>query len=194
MLGALGVILIPMLLEGARDTLGPKMEELPECADPRSGEPRESFRAADAVPDEPGKAVVMDSVLPEAIQEKPAVAPVPAPQQPQAAPTNVKPVSDPEPAPAPAPEPEPVKEPVDPGPLGSWIVQVGSFSSERNALVLRDKLRKDGFVTQVEKARGEGKTHYRVRVGPVPECTDAARAQRELSAKFRLKACALSSP
>lgn len=49
----------------------------------------------------------------------------------------------------------------------AWVVQVGSFEDETKATALRDRLRKGGFPTFVETYRAEGgKTLYRVRVGP----------------------------
>jgi DedD protein len=53
-------------------------------------------------------------------------------------------------------------------------VQVGSFRRETNALVLRDRLREDGFDANVEQVAGEGGTLWRVWLGPV-----AGRAEGE---------------
>jgi DedD protein len=190
---ALGVIFIPMLLEEPEGTLMPGMEELPEFRAPRPSEPLDSFPAADALPDEPARAVVMEEASPEPLQNQADAPrePAPEPAAEEQATAAVEPESaEPETEPVPAPD----KDPVEAGPLGNWIVQVGSFSSQQNALALRDKLRKDGFVTQVEKVRVEGKTHYRVRVGPFLERADADRNQRELGDKFSLKARVLSYP
>ena len=43
---------------------------------------------------------------------------------------------------------------------------MGSFSVEKNAIKLRDKLRKNGHASFVEAYKRNGKTSYRVRVGP----------------------------
>ena len=48
----------------------------------------------------------------------------------------------------------------------AWIVQVGSFSSEPNALALRDKLRKKGYTAFVETVHLDGRHVVRVGVGP----------------------------
>lgn len=48
----------------------------------------------------------------------------------------------------------------------AWIVQLGSFSSEKNAQSLNEKLRKQGFTAFVEPLKKKTKTIYRVRVGP----------------------------
>lgn len=47
---------------------------------------------------------------------------------------------------------------------GAWVIQVGAFSSEANAIVLRDKLRSNGYPAFVEAL--EEAPHFRVRVGP----------------------------
>jgi DedD protein len=48
----------------------------------------------------------------------------------------------------------------------AWVVQVGSFGSEPNALALRDKLRAQGYAAFVEKMQVDGKSVVRVGVGP----------------------------
>lgn len=54
----------------------------------------------------------------------------------------------------------------DSGPT-SWVVQVGSFGRETNALVLRDRLRELGFDAFVEQGETDQGAVWRVRVGPV---------------------------
>ncbi len=50
-----------------------------------------------------------------------------------------------------------------------WVVQVGSFRRETNALVLRDRLREEGFDVSAERAQADGGTVWRVLIGPVAE-------------------------
>lgn len=50
-----------------------------------------------------------------------------------------------------------------------WIVQVGSFRRETNALVLRDRLRENGFDASSEQVEVDGDTLWRVLLGPVAE-------------------------
>jgi DedD protein len=71
---------------------------------------------------------------------------------------------------------------------------MGSFSSEQNALRMRDQLRKNGFATQVEKARIEGKSRFRVRVGPFLERADAEQSRKQIQDKLTLKGRVLSYP
>jgi len=178
---ALGVIFVPLILEGPSQTLVPEMEALPEPGDQVISAPLESFPAPDAIPAEPDTAIILTDPQPAAVSEAPA--------------EPAQPVAEPEPESEPvvaAPEPE--TKPAKSAPLGSWVVQMGSFSSEQNALRLRDKLRKNGFVTQVEKARIDGKQRFRVRVGPFLERAEAEQSRKQIKDKLTLKGRVLSYP
>ena len=187
---ALGVIFIPMLLEGPNSELVPEMEPLPELTGQRSSMELGDFPDAGDVPVEADVAVVQADI---------AVPPNPGDElQPQPNETAEVEIAAPEPKveplpvpPKPATTPEPAKPA---GPLGNWVVQMGSFSSEQNALRLRDKLRKAGFVTQVEKVRVDAKSLYRVRVGPYLERAEADRDQAKLDKQLNLKGRVLSYP
>jgi len=159
---ALGVIFIPMLLEGPNQTLVPKMDEMPVPETlapelplerfPPVSEPRQAERAV--VTDATGSKITEEDRTPEALQ----------PAKTEAAP---KPAAVVPPKPVIAPVKSPAAEvPATKAMKDSWIVQVVSLSSKSNALALRDKLRKGGFATQVEQVRVDGKTHYRVRADP----------------------------
>lgn len=200
---ALGVIFIPMLLEGPDDTLVPQLEQLPELMDPGPSRPLEAFPSMDTLPASPDTSVLAadtpsqreaEAPHPEPETEpepeaKPAPEPPPEPPVEAAAPAEAAPARAPEAAPPQAPAAEPKT-----GVLGSWVVQVGSFSSQQNAVGLRDKLRQGGFTTQVEKVRVDGKTHYRVRVGPFLERDQAEQSRRQLADKFKLNGRVLSYP
>ena len=178
---ALGVIFVPLILEGPSQTLVPEMEALPEPEDQVISAPLESFPAPDAIPAEPDTAIILTDPQPAAVSEAPA--------------EPAQPIAEPEPEPEPvvaAPEPE--TKPAKSAPLGSWVVQMGSFSSEQNARRLRDKLRKNGFVTQVEKARIDGKQRFRVRVGPFLERAEAEQSRKQIQDKLTLKGRVLSYP
>lgn len=169
---ALGVIFVPMILEDPDQTLVPEMAALPVLEDHVISPPLESFPAPDAIPAEPETSIILAN-------------PQPVPES-DTADESAPPVVEPE------PEPEPVA--AKPGPLGSWVVQMGSFSSEQNALRLRDKLRKSGFTTQVEKVRIEGKSRFRVRVGPFLKRVEAEQSQKRIRDKLTLKGRVLSYP
>jgi len=187
---ALGVIFIPMLLEGPNSELVPEMEPLPELTGQRSSMELGDFPDAGDVPVEADVAVVQaDIAVPpnpgDELRSQPnetAEVEIAAPEP------KVEPLPVP---PKPATTPEPAKPA---GPLGNWVVQMGSFSSEQNALRLRDKLRKAGFVTQVEKVRVDAKSLYRVRVGPYLERAEADRDQAKLDKQLNLKGRVLSYP
>jgi len=178
---ALGVIFIPVLLEGPDQTLVPEMEALPEPLSQQLRKPLDAFPAPDTIPVEPEQSIVLSDPQPE---------PAPETRQ-EEAPAPAQPVNEPEPL---SPPPVPEEKPLKPGPLASWVVQAGSFSSEQNALRLRDKLRQADFVTQVEKARVDGKSHYRVRVGPFLERAEAEKSRKQLLDKFTIKGRVLSYP
>lgn len=63
--------------------------------------------------------------------------------------------------------------------LSAWAVQVGNFSSKKNAYALQDKLRKQGFAAFVETIYAKDTPSFRVKVGP--------ELKRELAEKLRKK-------
>jgi DedD protein len=112
-----------------------------------------------------------------------------------------------------APEPEPEKPvakaparvakaedassstPASPKPVVSgWIVQLGSFAVENNALKLRDKLRKNGHASFVETYQHDGKTRYRVRVGPEQTRELANQLKTRLKQETQLSGLVMAFP
>jgi len=61
--------------------------------------------------------------------------------------------------------PEPPKAKAVEG-ITAWVVQVGSFSDQKNADALSARLMKAGFTAFVEESAGKQGEIYRVRVGP----------------------------
>lgn len=194
---ALGVIFIPMLLEGPSRNLVPEMEPLPEPDDQPVSRPLERFPAAGEIPAEPALSIVPTEAAPEPQARLEPEAPD---SQVTPSPSDVQPLPLPEPQPKAEITPETTAptsaetKPDEPGVLGHWVLQAGSFSNEQNALRLRDKLRQADLVSQVEKVRLDGKTHFRVRVGPYLERADAERDQRKLAKNFDLNGRVLSYP
>ena len=204
---ALGVIFIPMLLEGPDRNLVPEMEPLPEPQEQDFGQPLEPFVAEGETSPQPERAVVQADA-PEQGDEEPSgegtaddqagAQPLPLPEpEPQETPGG-EPVEQAVQKPAAAPE-APAAAPAqakagEAGRLGDWVVQMGSFSSEQNALRLRERLRKAGFVTQVEKVVVGGKTLFRVRVGPYLERSEADRDKQKISETLKLEGRVLSYP
>ncbi len=68
----------------------------------------------------------------------------------------------------------------------AWVVQVGSFSNSKNALALRDKLRKKGYRTFVESIKTDAGKMYRVRVGPELDKAKIEKAQKKLKQREQL--------
>jgi DedD protein len=78
--------------------------------------------------------------------------------------------------------------------LTAWVVQLGSFSAKVNADKLNLSLRKAGFPAFVEPLTKEGKTSYRVRVGPEILRADADALLKKIKAKMKLDGIVLSYP
>jgi DedD protein len=64
----------------------------------------------------------------------------------------------------------------------AWVVQLGAFNSEANAIVLRDKLRSGGHPAFVDTA-GD-KSRYRVRIGPEIDKALADKLRDKLAAEY----------
>lgn len=163
MLVSLAVIFLPILLPGKGD-LAVSIDEsnVPPAPDYR-------FPPLDAAPEPPVAAQA--PTVPLEIPASNSKEPEPAVSAPQSTPAAKAPsVAPPEPVSAPTPlavQPEPVsKRTPKPGEITGWIVQLGSFSTQANALALRDKLRGKGYTSFVEPVKSADKTVYRVRVGP----------------------------
>lgn len=192
---ALGVIFIPMVLDGPDEAahkvkveLPPKPEyafqsrvvPLPPKAPPASlAGPAVAGPVARGLPDAP---LVTE---PGASPKSAAVAP-PAPLPPAPAPAT----------PPPSVAPAPIKPAVpDAGrasapktPVAAWVVQVGSFSNEGNANKLRVELRKAGFAAYVE-SEGEGASKaYKVRIGPETERSSVEALKTRLERERKLTA------
>ncbi|MGI9301196.1 MAG: SPOR domain-containing protein [Gammaproteobacteria bacterium] len=181
---ALAVIFVPMLLDGSgqREQTTVNIEIPPEPAftfeqqQPSVGGASGSQEPAVAKPlPEPGGSG--SHTTPPA----PVVTPEPQPEQTAAAAPETAPETPARAAPAPAT-----------GGAGSWVVQVGSFSKQNNAIVLNDKLRAAGFKSFVEP-NGEGEQKvYRVKVGPEAGRDGAKALEARLLAEHKLKGIVVS--
>jgi len=77
--------------------------------------------------------------------------------------------------------------------LVRWVIQVGSFSQKENALLLRNKLRKQGFSAFVEKIWSEEQVKmYRLRVGPELDKSRAEVMKAKLEQKNNIKSILIS--
>ncbi|OQK17650.1 hypothetical protein AU255_07230 [Methyloprofundus sedimenti] len=76
--------------------------------------------------------------------------------------------------------------------LKSWIIQVGSFSQEQNAIEFRDKLRKSKFTAYVDSVTTDQGTLYRLRVGPELDEKVALKTQQQLEVQYKVKTLLIS--
>jgi DedD protein len=186
---ALAVIFIPMLLPGEGDlSEGIHGSNIPP-------EPDYRFSPISPAPDAPPMAAppsvpMDDPALAEAasqepVEEQPAAKPTAeaaVADKPKAAAVKKAPIIEKAATPK-ASSPSPEKSPQASG----WVVQVGSFSSSRNAQALRDKLRKQGHASFVEATKSASGSVYRVRVGPVVSRASAEQLNKKLAATAGLK-------
>ena len=113
--------------------------------------------------------------------------PAPAPEPVTAAAVSVAaaPTAAPKPAPAPKAAPAPKSPPATTAPVsggGKWVVQVGTFGQKDNANRLVTKLGGGGFDAFVSPTTRDGKTLYRVRVGPAGTRDAAGEVAKRLAA------------
>jgi len=79
--------------------------------------------------------------------------------------------------------------------VSGWVVQLGSFAVQKNALKLRDKLRKNGYACFVESYHATGgKLIYRVRVGPELTRELAEKLKDKLKVATQLNGLVMSFP
>ena len=180
---ALAVIFLPMILDGSgvrkdqHEVLIPPQPLV--SANPEFEQKMVDLQAkVDALPDLESRFIDEKSSedkidrTAEAEVQKPAESAAEPKQSPQPAaqiePAQVKP----EPAP-------PVKTGGD-----SWVLQVGSFQDRSKALAQRDKLRKSNIAAVfIEQFKNNGKSSYRVRLGPFLNRDQTRVAQNKIKAK-----------
>jgi DedD protein len=132
-------------IDAAFDTEMPTVEDLDQDLDEglTLPLPPPETQSTSSGPAEPSQSASLEP-LPQPTPEPPAQRPAP-----------------PAPAPAAATGPKPV-----PAGATAWVVQVASLGSSSAAEKLQNELRGQGFPAFVEQALVNGKTYFRVRVGP----------------------------
>lgn len=140
----------------------------------------------------PGESKTTDT---PAIVAEAQSAPEKIPDAPAAEKPSADKVTKPETKPVEKPVAAPVtttatKKPV----VSGWAVQLGSFSVQKNALKLRDSLRKKGYASFVEEYTSNGKTSYRVRVGPELTRELASELKKKLKAETKLDGFVVEFP
>ncbi len=184
---ALGVIFVPMILEGPHD-LGEPGSDIPPPPAFSGSTVTEPVVLPPPAPSMPEQAVVpeLGPAEPEA-PTAPAVAEA-AQAEPESSPARPEVKS--------APEPEPVAEkpkPVDPA-LQGFVVQVASLSNESNAFALRDRLRGQGFSCFVERVQTDKGVLFRVRIGPEIKRENADKLREKLEKTTEFKGLVQSYP
>ncbi len=183
----LAVIFIPMILDRPPEPeVRIEHPTLPARAEPEFSsrivpltEPRTPLVEA-----EPKRQVVTESESPKPAEPVAPSGAVTAEAKP--------PAMDEKPAPAPAPQPKAPKK-AEPPPA-AWAIQLGSFSSAKNAIELRDKLKKMGYVAFIETARVDGKEITRVFVGPELAKERAGELVKKLQAETDLNGMIVQYP
>lgn len=75
----------------------------------------------------------------------------------------------------------------EPTPLATWIVQVGSFASEDNAIAMVQRLRDGGLAAFKRDFNSNNETIYRVLVGPYIKQSEADLVKRTIDDEYQLK-------
>jgi DedD protein len=182
---AIAVWLIPWVLDGPERGIETQSNslQLPSAEEPMPMR-TQTLRLGDALepPAEIAAAPPPESKTP-AVEPAPRAAEPPAQTAAVAEPAAVSaPEPEPEPEPAvvaaappperPAPAAAPPPAPARPAPAaataaaGDWTVQLGSFGEEANARRLAQRADTFGYKAEVSSYRSDGRTLYRVRVGP----------------------------
>lgn len=78
--------------------------------------------------------------------------------------------------------------------VSAWVVQLGSFRSEKNARALEKKLRSSGYAAFVETIYTDDGKSFRVRIGPELLHEDAAKLKKKLAKAMKLKGIVVRYP
>lgn len=176
---SLGVILIPLLLNGGLDSKqgigisGTNIPPMPktlkrELADPPKAKKPPQAKLIAAKPISSSSSVSSGTVskpVPDVVHKADKIR------------TENK---------APAHQYKQVRKPVTARIDSAYTLQVASFSKKNNAVVLRDKLRKKGFKAYIEWIlTAKGKV-YRLRVGPYLQFEQISRQKQKIEKQFKV--------
>ncbi len=186
---ALAVIFLPMILDGSgvqKDPLDVVIPPQPVVSADAQFETRviELQTRVQELPESEPRFVDENSPEPASAVAEPAVA-EPAAQPAPAESQAETPAETTATTPAETAEPVAKAEPPKPTTGGqSWVLQVGSFQDRDKALSQRDKLRKSRIAAVfIEQFEVQGKTSYRVRLGPFLNRDQTRVAQNKIKAK-----------
>jgi DedD protein len=196
---AIGVWLIPWVLDGPEEPLetGASTLQLPAAEEPMPMRTQTLRLGAEAETEpEPEPEIAPPPVVATPVEAPPAAEPsdaapaevevAVASPSPEAAPPPAQPAAR---APAPAaaaPRPATAAPPPKPAPAvaarGDWAVQLGSFGEEARARSVVQRAGTFGYKAAVTTVRSNGRTLYRVRVGPYAARAEATAAASALVA------------
>lgn len=78
--------------------------------------------------------------------------------------------------------------------IHAWALQVGSFSQEKNALAMRDRLRASGYASYVDVLKKPERTTWRVRIGPELDKQRLLELKAEILKKEKIKGMVVQHP
>jgi DedD protein len=180
---AIAVWLIPWVLDGPERGIETQSNslQLPSAEEPmpmrtqtlRLGDALEPPAEIAAAPPPESKAPAVEPAPPAAeppaqtaAAAEPAAASAPEPEPEPAVVAAAPPPERPAPAAAPPPAPARPAPAAATAAAGDWTVQLGSFGEEANARRLAQRADTFGYKAEVSSYRSDGRTLYRVRVGP----------------------------
>jgi len=79
-------------------------------------------------------------------------------------------------------------------PIHAWALQVGTFSQKANAMVLQDKLRAEKHPAYVFDTKVDGKSAYKVRIGPIIDKKRVEKLKDEIKKSDNLDGYIVSHP
>lgn len=78
--------------------------------------------------------------------------------------------------------------------IHAWALQVGSYENEKNAELLRDKLRAKGYASYVDVLKRPGSINYRVRIGPELDQQHLQALREDILQKENIKGMVVQHP
>jgi DedD protein len=195
---SLAVIFIPMILEGPDNEMSPRNQDMPppptidyqmEVELPVPSESPETVESPDATVTEQEVSAIPETPVsqPEAITGQAEAPPPPAHAEPVESAPPPKPVAVKQPSSSTPPKTAPAST------QGGWILQVGSFSQQANALSLQDRLKKSGYQVAVLDVKSASGTIHRVLIGPVSDRQAAEKLRDKLAREQKLTAMVLEN-
>lgn len=76
----------------------------------------------------------------------------------------------------------------------AWALQIGSYSQEKNALAMRDKLRAKDYAAYVDVLKKPERSTYRVRIGPELDQQRLQDLKKEILKKEKIKGIIVRHP